>query len=154
MHYLFFGTSKIFTGQVHYGDLLVPGQVYNFAISTPLHKLTLTYLPIHLLHHIYQWGKIFCFVFLRAKFRNQSMLFDKTLIKDLLEPDLDIMHDSLKCFLSYYFVSGSDITPCIKIDKPLVAYRFWYCYVLTAVIMSRMYVQNLRVFTHKNEISQ
>ena len=65
------------------------------------------------------------------------MLLDKTL-KDLLEPDLDIMHDSFKCFLTYYFVSGSDITACIKIDKRLVDNRFWYCYVLTAVIMLRM----------------
>ena len=35
---LFFGTSKIFFGQVHYGHLLVPGQAVNFAISTPLVK--------------------------------------------------------------------------------------------------------------------
>ena len=27
VHYLFFGTSKIFIGQEHYGHLLVPGQV-------------------------------------------------------------------------------------------------------------------------------
>ena len=27
MHYLPFGTSKLFFGQVHYGHLLVPGQV-------------------------------------------------------------------------------------------------------------------------------
>ena len=33
---LFFGTSKIFFGQVHCGHLLVPGQVANFAISTTL----------------------------------------------------------------------------------------------------------------------
>ena len=29
-------TSKIYFGQVHYGHLLVPGHVENFAISTPL----------------------------------------------------------------------------------------------------------------------
>ena len=33
---LFFRTSNIFYGQVHFGVLLVPGQVENFTISTPL----------------------------------------------------------------------------------------------------------------------
>ena len=33
---MFFWTSKVFYGQVHYGNLLVPGQVENFTISTPL----------------------------------------------------------------------------------------------------------------------
>ena len=33
---MFFWASKIFYGQVHYGNLLVPGQVENFNISTPL----------------------------------------------------------------------------------------------------------------------
>ena len=32
-------TRKIFVGQVHYGHLLVPGQVENFTISTPLYGL-------------------------------------------------------------------------------------------------------------------
>ena len=36
---LYCRTSKIFVGQVHYGHLLVPGQVENFTISTPLHAL-------------------------------------------------------------------------------------------------------------------
>ena len=31
-----FGKVKIFFGQVYYGHLLVPGQVENFTISTPL----------------------------------------------------------------------------------------------------------------------
>ena len=31
-----FWTSKFFIGQVHYGHLLVPGQVIFFTISTPL----------------------------------------------------------------------------------------------------------------------
>ena len=31
-----FGTSEIFNGQVHFGFLLVHGQVENFTISTPL----------------------------------------------------------------------------------------------------------------------
>ena len=34
---LYYWTSKIFFGQVHYDHLLVPGQVENFDISTPLH---------------------------------------------------------------------------------------------------------------------
>ena len=29
-----------------------------------------------------------------------------------------------KCILSYDVASGSEITPCNKIDKPLVVYRF------------------------------
>ena len=33
---LYHRTSEIFFGQVHYGHLLVPGQVENFTISTPL----------------------------------------------------------------------------------------------------------------------
>ena len=39
MHYLFFGTSKTFFGQVSYNNLLVPGQVSTFAISTPWLKV-------------------------------------------------------------------------------------------------------------------
>ena len=35
---MYYQTSKIFFGQVHYGHLLVPGQVENFTISTPLVK--------------------------------------------------------------------------------------------------------------------
>ena len=34
-----FGQVKIFFGQVHYGHLLVPGQVENFTISTPLNNV-------------------------------------------------------------------------------------------------------------------
>ena len=33
---LYYQTGKIFVGQVHYGHILVPGQVENFTISTPL----------------------------------------------------------------------------------------------------------------------
>ena len=33
---LYYRTSKIFLRQVHYDQLLVPGQVENFTISTPL----------------------------------------------------------------------------------------------------------------------
>ena len=33
---LYYQASKIYFGQVHYGHLLVPGQVENFTISTPL----------------------------------------------------------------------------------------------------------------------
>ena len=31
---------------------------------------------------------------------------------------------SIKCVLSYDVASESEITPCNKIDKPLVVYRF------------------------------
>ena len=39
MHNLFFGTSKTVYGQVSYDNILVPGQVSTFAISTPLRSL-------------------------------------------------------------------------------------------------------------------
>ena len=39
--HLYYQTSKIFFGQVHYGHLLVPGQVENFTISTPLFLMLL-----------------------------------------------------------------------------------------------------------------
>ena len=35
---MYYWTSKILFGQVYYGQLLVPGQVENFTISTPLDK--------------------------------------------------------------------------------------------------------------------
>ena len=35
--------------------------------------------------------------------------------------------------LSYDVPPGNDITPFIKIDKPLVVYRFWYHYVMTYI---------------------
>ena len=41
VHQLFFGTSKISIGQVHYGHLLVPVQVSNFTISTHLSLFSL-----------------------------------------------------------------------------------------------------------------
>ena len=31
---------------------------------------------------------------------------------------------TISVILSYDVASGSEITPCIKIDKPLVVYRF------------------------------
>ena len=54
------------------------------------------------------------------------MLLDETLI-ELLDTDIvykDIMLDILESFLSYDVVSGSEITPCNKICKPLVVYQF------------------------------
>ena len=36
----------------------------------------------------------------------------------------DINKDYFKIHLSYDVASGSEITPCNKIDKPLVVYRF------------------------------
>ena len=43
---------------------------------------------------------------------------------------------------------GSDITPCNKIDKPLVVYRFSGD-IMTSIIMLRKMSENLDVFTHK-----
>ena len=37
---------------------------------------------------------------------------------------LEIEFVALKVELSYDVASGSEITPCNKIDKPLVVYRF------------------------------
>ena len=39
--------------------------------------------------------------------------------------NLNVLYlDVFKCVLSYDVASGSEITPCNKIDKPLVVYRF------------------------------
>ena len=35
VHYLSFETTNLLFGQVHYGHLIVPGQVSNLDISTP-----------------------------------------------------------------------------------------------------------------------
>ena len=39
-----------------------------------------TQIPIHPLHRIYQWGKTILLPFLRAKFRNQTMLTMRQLL--------------------------------------------------------------------------
>ena len=51
-------------------------------------------------------------------------------------------------FLSHDVASESDITPCNKIDKPLVVYRFTVN-VMTSIIMLRKIRENLNVFTPK-----
>ena len=52
---------------------------------------------------IYQCGKTFCFLFLRAKFRNWAMLYDETLFElfntDIVCKKILFMLDSLKCFV-------------------------------------------------------
>ena len=48
-------------------------------------------------HRIYQLDKTFCFLILRANYRNLAMLFDETLI-ELFESD-DILLDKVKCFV-------------------------------------------------------
>ena len=55
-------------------------------------------------------------------------------------------------FLSHDVASGSDITSCNKIDKPLVAYRFRMRFfsVMTSIITLRKIWQNLDIFTPKN----
>ena len=71
--------------------------------NTLIFYLALPCLPIQLFQCIYHLGKFYCFLFLRAKFRNRAILFDETHI-ELLDTDLgflkDIMLDSLKCFVS------------------------------------------------------
>ena len=48
--------------------------------------------------------------------------------------------------LSHDVASGSDITPCIEIDKPIVVYIF--CNVTTVITTSHIYGK-LLVFSHK-----
>ena len=50
--------------------------------------------------------------------------------------------------LSYEVRSGSDITPCNKINKPLVVYRFWQYYEMTPIIMLHIYGKILK-FSHQ-----
>ena len=54
--------------------------------------------------------------------------------------------------LSYDVASGSEITPCNKIDKPLVVYRFTGN-VMTSISTLRT-EQNYDVFYARNEISK
>ena len=54
----------------------------------------------------------------------------------------------LKKFLSHDVASESDITPCIKINKPLVVYRFMGN-VMKSFITLRKTKENLNVFTPK-----
>ena len=58
--------------------------------------------------------------------------------------------DQTGCYLSlsHDVVSGSDIMPCNKIDKPLVVYRF-SGNVTASIIRLRKIRQNLDVFTPK-----
>ena len=53
-----------------------------------------------------------------------------------------------KIYLSHDVASGSDITPCNKIHKPLVVYRF-SGNVTTSIIMLRKRWLNVDVFTQK-----
>ena len=74
-----------------------------------------------------------------------------------VHPINDVLLDSCLCvhyvldkkvysILSYDVASGSEITPCIKIDKPLVVYRFTGN-VMTSIITLRKKWQHLDVFT-------
>ena len=51
-------------------------------------------------------------------------------------------------YLSHDIASESDITTCIKIDKPLVVYRF-IGNVMTSIITLRKIMENFNVFTPK-----
>ena len=50
--------------------------------------------------------------------------------------------------LSHDVVSGGDITPCNKIDIPLVDYRF-LGNIMMSIIMLRKIRENLAIFTPK-----
>ena len=66
---LYYRTSKLFFGQVHYGHFLVPGQVENVTISTPMnrYKLACAYiedsdqLRICVQWVLYEWPRVQCF---------------------------------------------------------------------------------------------
>ena len=51
-------------------------------------------------------------------------------------------------YLSHDIASGSDITPCNKINKPLVVYRFSEN-VMTSILTLHKIRENLDVFTPK-----
>ena len=53
--------------------------------------------------------------------------------------------------LSHDIASGSDITPCNKIDKPLVVYRF-SGNVMTSIITLNKIRENLDIFTPKMQL--
>ena len=53
-------------------------------------------------------------------------------------------------FLSYNVASWSDITPCIKNDKPLVVCRFLSRYVLTSIITSPIHGKILAFSRNKS----
>ena len=55
--------------------------------------------------------------------------------------------------LSYDVASGSEITPCNKICKPLVVYRL-SGNVITSITTLRTYCQNYNFFYVRNEISK
>ena len=61
------------------------------------------------------------------KLQNQEMNQKQIRIQEL-EKQLQYNESTLSCAvkvdLSYDVASGSEITPCNKIDKPLVVYRF------------------------------
>ena len=54
----------------------------------------------------------------------------------------------MKLILSHEVTSGSDITPCNQIEKPLVVYRF-SGNVMRSIIMLHKIRENLGVFTTK-----
>ena len=56
------------------------------------------------------------------------------------------------CPLSHDVASRSDITPCNKINKPLVVYSF-SGNIMTSIITLRRIRENLDVFTPKMQLS-
>ena len=61
----------------------------------------------------------------------------------------DFSQIKIKYFhLLYNIASGSDIMPYIKIDKPLVIYRFWYHSEMMLITMSRTFGKML-TFSHQ-----
>ena len=53
---------------------------------------------------------------------SQSLLY--LLSNRIMGFELSETNQGYKCILSYDVASGSEITPCNKIDQPLVVYRF------------------------------
>ena len=77
--------------------------------------------------------------FIRGKSRKCSF-------SDIFELKYRVNHYNF--YLSHDIASESDRTPCIKIDKPLVVYRFTGN-VMTFIMTLRKISENLNVYTPK-----
>ena len=86
---------------------------------------------------------VYCFVFLSVQIHVSR---DKGKQKTIIQQ----RHST-----NYYYdiASGSDITRCINIDKPLVVYRLGLRYALTSIITLRIYGKIL-AFSFKSVMSK
>ena len=86
-------------------------------------------MAFHLVHLIFSKDCVY------FTFKNVKLIFNHFSIKSqVVGTRKNPLNE--KCRLSHEVTSGSDITPCNKIDKPLVVYRLARN-VMTAIIMLR-----------------